>query len=76
MRKLKGYFPPDERVDIVLLNKGDRYIIKFFVIKDLWNNPAITERLKKTVDYIRMNGIEKIMELYLVDNNDFSETKI
>jgi hypothetical protein len=76
MSKLKGYFPPAEKVDIVLLNKGDRYIIKFFVIKELWNNQAITERLRKTVEYIRMNGIQKSIDIYLIDSHDYSETMI
>ena len=76
IRKLKGYFPEDSEVDIVFLNKGDKYIIKFFVPKELWYIAAITDRLKSTVEYIRKNGINKTIDLYLIDNKDLEEIRI
>ena len=74
--KLKGYFPADNEVDIVFLNKGEKYNIKFFVSKDLWSITAITDRLKSTVDYMRKNGIDKVIDLYLIDKNDYTERQI
>ena len=76
IRKLKGYFPEDNEVDIVFLNKGDNYVIKFFVSKELWYIPAVTDRLKSTVEYIRKNGINKNIDLYLIDNKDLEEIRI
>lgn len=76
IRKLKGYFPEDNKVDIVFLNKGDNYIIKFFVAKELWYINAVTDRLKSTVEYIRKNGINKNINLYLIDNKGLGEIRI
>ncbi len=76
IKKLKGYFPEDNEVDIVFLDKGDKYIIKFFVPKELWHITAVTDRLKSTVEYIRKNGINKIIDLYLIDSNDLEEIRL
>ena len=58
------------------LDKGDKYIIKFFVPKELWHITAVTDRLKSTVEYIRKNGINKIIDLYLIDGNDLEEIRL
>jgi hypothetical protein len=75
VKRLKAYFPINQRIDIVFLNNGNDYTIKFFVVKNLWQNPAITDRLKSTVDYIKNNGIDKNINLILIDNQTFEEKK-
>jgi len=74
--RLKAYFPINQKIDIVFLNNGNDYTIKFFVVKDLWQNSAITDRLKSTIDYIKDNGIDKNIKIVLVDNQTFEEKQI
>lgn len=76
IKKLQAYFPINQRIDIVFLNNGNDYTIKFFVIKDLWQTPAIIDRLKSTIEYIKDNGIDKSLKLVLVDNQTFEEKQI
>lgn len=76
VKRLKAYFPINQRIDIVFLNNGNDYTIKFFVVKNLWQNPAITDRLKSTIDYIKNNGINKNINLVLIDNQTFEEKQI
>lgn len=76
VKRLKSYFPINQRIDIVFLNNGNDYTIKFFVVKNLWQNPAITDRLKSTIDYIKNSGIDKSIKLVLIDNQTFEEKKI
>jgi hypothetical protein len=74
--RLKAYFPINQRIDIVFLNTEPDYTIKFFVVKDLWQNEGVTKRLKSTVDYIKNNGIDKNIHLVLIDNQTFEEKQI
>lgn len=76
IKKLKAYFPINQRIDIVFLDSEVEYTIKFFVVKDLWHNDGVTKRLKSTVDYIKSNGINKNINLVLIDNKTFEETRI
>jgi len=74
--RLKGYFPDNHRIDIIFLNDDNNYSIKFFVSKSLWQEPAIIDRLKSTVDYIKDSGIDKPINLVLIDNQTFEESQI
>lgn len=76
VKRLKAYFPINQRIDIVFLDTEPDYTIKFFVVKDLWQNEGVTERLKSTVDYIKSSGIDKNINLVLVDNQTFEEKQI
>ena len=76
IKRLKNYFPEKKNIDIIFLNNGDDYTIKFFVFKELWNNPATIERLQNTIEYIQDNGIKKKIRLMVVDASDFSEKEI
>ncbi len=76
VRKLKAYFPINERIDIIFLNSEPDYTIKFFVLKDLWQNEGVTYRLKSAVDYIKGSGINKKINLVLIDNQTFEEKQI
>ena len=76
MKKLKAYFPEGQAVDIVFFNNGKDYTIKFFTSKYFWHNPAVTGRLKSTVDYIKDNGIEKNIRLVLIENQTFEENQL
>jgi len=74
--RLKVYFPINQRIDIVFLNTEPDYTIKFFVVKDLWQNDGVTTRLKSTVDYIKNSGVDKNINLVLIDNQTFEEKLI
>ncbi|WP_439185887.1 hypothetical protein [Carboxylicivirga taeanensis] len=76
VKRLKGYFPINQRIDIVFLNTKPDYTIKFFVVKDLWQNEGVTSRLKSTVDYIKSNGVDQNINLVLIDNQTFEEKQI
>lgn len=76
VKRLKAYFPINQRIDIVFLNTEPDYTIKFFVVKDLWQNDGVTTRLKSTVDYIKSNGVDKNINLVLIDNQTFEEKQI
>lgn len=76
VKRLTAYFPTNQGIDIVFLNSYNDYTIKFFVEKSLWQNPAITHRLKSTVDYIKNNGVDKNINLVLIDNQTFEEIQI
>ena len=76
IKRLKGYFPVHQRIDIVFLNNDHNYSIKFFVSKNFWQEPAIIDMLKSTVDYIKNSGIEKQINLVLIDNQTNEETQI
>ena len=76
IKRLKGYFPVHQRIDIIFLNNNNNYSIKFFVSKNFWQEPAIIDMLKSTVDYIKNSGIEKQTTLILIDNQTNEETQI
>jgi len=76
IKKLQGYFPVEKQIDIIFLDKGEKYQIKFFVNRNLWNIPGTIERLKSTVDYIIKNGLNKEIDIFLVDSTDLSEKLI
>ena len=76
IKRLKGYFPAHQRIDIIFLNDDDNYSIKFFVSKDLWQNTSIIDMLKSTVDYIKNSGIERSINLVLIDNQTYEENII
>jgi hypothetical protein len=76
VKRLKSYFPINQRIDIVFLDTEPNYTIKFFVVKDLWQNAGVTERLKSTVDYIKSSGVDKNINLVLIDNQTFEEKQI
>jgi len=76
VKQLKVYFPVHQRLDIIFLNNNNNYSLKLFVSKNLWQEPAIIERLKWTVDYIKKYGIEKPINLVLIDNQTFEEKQV
>ena len=76
IKRLKGYFPVHQRIDIIFLNNDNNYSIKFFVSKNFWQEPHLIDMLKSTVDYIKNSGIEKHINLVLIDNQTNEETQI
>jgi len=76
VNSLKAYFPVDQRIDFVFLNTEPDYTIKFFVVKDLWENEGVIGRLKSTVDYIKDSGIDKNVHLVLIDGESFEEKEM
>lgn len=76
IKRLKEYFPANQAIDIVFLNSETDYTLKFFVAKDLWHFPGVTNRLRSTVDYIKKNGIKKHINLVLIDNQTFEEIQL
>ena len=76
VKRLKGYFPVNRHIDIIFLNNDNHYSIKLFVSKDLWQESAVIDRLKNTVDYIKNSGINKPINLILIDNQSHEEKQI
>ncbi len=76
LKRLGVYFPVNKRIDIIFLNTGANYTIKFFVPKDDWDKEGLIDRLKGTVSDIKNNGIERPINLVLVDNQTFEEKQI
>jgi hypothetical protein len=76
VKRLRTYFPINQPIDIVFLNNDNNYTIKFFVEKSLWQNPANLGRIRGTIDYIKSSGIEKDIEIVLIDNQSYEELSI
>ncbi|MGD9994794.1 MAG: hypothetical protein AB7S69_15960 [Salinivirgaceae bacterium] len=76
IRRLKAYFPANQRIDIVFLNSGPDYTIKFFIDKNNWQNQEITKRLKSTVEYIKNSGINNNISLVLIDSRTYEEKRL
>ena len=76
VQRLKGYFPDNQRIDIIFQNNGNNYSIKFFVPSNFWQEPAVVDRLKSTTEYIKNSGIEKPINLVLIDNQSHKEKQI
>ncbi|MCF8372564.1 MAG: hypothetical protein K9H64_13120 [Bacteroidales bacterium] len=74
--ELPGYFPPEEGIDIVFLDNGPDFSLKFFVLKEYWGETEITDMLKSTVEYISGKDMGKPIKLILVDNRDYSEIEL
>ena len=73
---LKGYFPTDKVIDIIFLNNQSHYVLKFFVVKDFWNNEGSVGRIKSTAKYIKDMGIEKEIKIVFIDNTDNTEKEV
>ena len=76
VKRLKAYFPDNQQIDIIFLDNGSNYTIKFFVIKDMWQNQGLTSRLISTVDYIQSSGLSKPLNLVLIDSQTFEEREV
>ena len=76
VKRLKGYFPIHQHIDIIFLNDNDNYTIKLFVSKNFWQQPEIVDRLKSTIDYVKNSGIEKPINLVMIDNQTFEEKNV
>jgi len=76
VKRLKSYFPQNQKIDIVFLNNGRDYSIKFFVMKDLWNDKATISELRESVTYFNDSGIGKKIRLMMVDAGTLEEKEI
>jgi hypothetical protein len=76
IRRLKAYFPANQRIDIVFLNSGPDYTIKFFIDKNNWQNRDLIKRLQSTVEYIKNSGIDKTINIVLIDSRTYEEKRL
>jgi len=76
VRRLKNYFPEKNKIDLIFLNKGSFYTIKMFVQKKYWDTPAILERSRSIVRYFKDSGVQKKINLMLVDFMTFEQISI
>ncbi|MGE4287547.1 MAG: hypothetical protein AB7E36_02570 [Salinivirgaceae bacterium] len=76
IRRLKAYFPSNQRIDIVFINSGSDYTLKFFIDKNNWQNRDITKRLQSTVEYIKNSGIDKTINIVLIDSRTYEEKQL
>lgn len=74
--RLKTYFPANQRIDIVFLNNGNDYTIKFFSAKQLWESSDFVNKMNSILEYIEDCGINKKIKLVLVDNKTHQEKQI
>lgn len=68
LKGLKNYFPIDKKINLEFHYNEMNYTIKFFVLKELWEDQDVIFRLSSTRDYIKLNGIDKEIDLVFVDN--------
>ncbi len=76
IKRLNSYFPENRAVTIIFLNSEPDYTIKFFINKEAWQIIDVTDRFKSTVDYIKDNGIDKNINIIMIDNRTFEEKEI
>lgn len=76
VNKLKGYFPPEQFINIIFLNTETEYTLKLFTPKKYWRNKYIIRDLNNTVNYIRKLGLGKEIKLIVIDNDTFEEKEI
>lgn len=76
IRRLKGYFPPNQVIDIIFINAENNYIIKFFVNKEFWTDKELIEKINATVEYIKDSGVERNMKLVLIDAATLEEIQL
>jgi hypothetical protein len=75
VKRLKYDFP-QRKMDMIFLNNGSDYTLKFFVLKEYWNSPSETERCKRIIKYFKDCGIRKKINLNFIDHQTYEETKI
>jgi hypothetical protein len=76
IRKLKTYFPENQKLDIVFTNDGDHYTTKFFIRPDVWDNFPFTDKLRSTIEYFKNSGIKKEIKIVIINNQDYREKEI
>lgn len=74
--KLKGYFPVNQVIDIVFLNKKGTYYLKLFVKRNYWRDKGAINRIKSAATYIKDSGIDNEIKIVFVDSNDYSEKEV
>ncbi len=74
--RLKNYFPPEQPLDIIVLNNGSDYSIKFFVNGMGWNDPYLIKKIKSAVTYMHDNGINAPMKISFIDPQTYREKAI
>ena len=73
--KLQSYFPPNSPLDMLFLDKGNFYEVKFFVQPPILDGSYYYE-LKNSIDYFKKAGIKKEIRIFLIDNKDYTEKEI
>lgn len=76
MRKLQYYFPKSMRVDVFFLNQIDNYCVKLYLSKVWWNDKEKLRMINEMANYIEYSGVDKLIEVVLIDNETNEETKI
>lgn len=74
--KLKGYFPPNQPLDIIFLNNGEYYTTKFFIRPEIWENFPFADKLNSTIGYFRKAGVNKEIKIILINSLDHKEKEI
>jgi hypothetical protein len=76
LRKLKTYFPENQKLDIIFTNDGNYYTTKFFIRPDVWDNFPFKDKLRSTIEYFKNSGIKKEIKIVIVNNQDYREKEI
>lgn len=74
--KLKGYFPVNQVIDIVFLNKKGTYYLKLFVKRNYWRDKGAINRIKSAATYIKDTGIDNEIKIVFIDSDDYSEMEV
>ncbi len=69
--RLKNYFPPQRKFDIIFTKFGNSYSLVFFVDTMHWRNTTQLERLRQVGEYIERSGIYREISVELVDKKGF-----
>ena len=76
MKRLKVDFPKDKVIDLIFLDNGMDYTIKFFIPRESWQDNTVINDLIQDIEYFHDNGIEKNIRLVVIDKDSMKELEI
>jgi hypothetical protein len=76
VKRLKFDFPENEKINLIFVNNGPVYTMKFFVVKKYWNTQSLADKTKRIVKYFKDSGIRKKINIKFVDFLTFEEKSI
>lgn len=76
IKRLQGYFPPNQKIDIIMLKQGTGYSVTFFIARQYWENSRTAEMIKASVEYMQDSGVEKKITPVLLDTETMESREL
>jgi len=76
VKRLKFDFPENVKINLIFVNNGPAYTMKFFVLKKYWNTQSVADKCKRVVKYFKDSGIRKKINIKFVDFLTYEEISI